>query len=93
MVGFVMAVQGLCGVAKDLDRMSSNSAVKLTAPEDDGGLVRRADRIQERGPWPGIFRGGGAAGASGVSGGGPGHGRGYWPEYLAGVLAAVLIVG
>jgi MFS family permease len=35
-VAFVMAVQGLSGVAKDLAKMSSKSAVKLLAPE--GGL-------------------------------------------------------
>ncbi|PTX01617.1 organoarsenical effux MFS transporter ArsJ [Pararhodobacter aggregans] len=37
-VGFVMAVQGVSGVAKDLAKMSSKSAVKLLAPE--GGLFR-----------------------------------------------------
>jgi MFS family permease len=35
-VAFVMAVQGLSGVAKDLAKMSSKSAVKMLAPE--GGL-------------------------------------------------------
>ena len=39
-VGFVMAVQGLSGVAKDLAKMSSKSAVKLLAPDGDGGLFR-----------------------------------------------------
>ncbi len=38
-VPFVMAVQGLSGVAKDLAKMSSKSAVKLLAPEG-GGLFR-----------------------------------------------------
>ena len=33
---FVMCVQGLSGVAKDLAKMSSKSAVKLLAPEGDG---------------------------------------------------------
>jgi predicted MFS family arabinose efflux permease len=37
-VVYVMAVQGLSGVAKDLAKMSSKSAVKLLAPE--GGLFR-----------------------------------------------------
>ncbi|WP_417626060.1 organoarsenical effux MFS transporter ArsJ [Pararhodobacter aggregans] len=37
-VVFVMAVQGVSGVAKDLAKMSSKSAVKLLAPE--GGLFR-----------------------------------------------------
>lgn len=39
-VGFVMAVQGVSGVAKDLAKMSSKSAVKLLAPQQDGGLFR-----------------------------------------------------
>ena len=37
---FVMLVQGLSGVAKDLAKMSSKSAVKLLAPEAGGGLFR-----------------------------------------------------
>ena len=37
-VAFVMAVQGVSGVAKDLAKMSSKSAVKLLAPKEDGGL-------------------------------------------------------
>ncbi len=39
-VGFVMAVQGVSGVAKDLAKMSSKSAVKLLAPEGQGALFR-----------------------------------------------------
>jgi hypothetical protein len=39
-VPFVMVVQGLSGVAKDLAKMSSKSAVKLLAPTGDGGLFR-----------------------------------------------------
>ena len=39
-VAFVMAVQGLSGVAKDLAKMSSKSAVKLLAPQGDGSLFR-----------------------------------------------------
>lgn len=39
-VVFVMLVQGLSGVAKDLAKMSSKSAVKLLAPSDEGGLFR-----------------------------------------------------
>ncbi|MFN3524811.1 MAG: organoarsenical effux MFS transporter ArsJ, partial [Paracoccus sp. (in: a-proteobacteria)] len=39
-VAFVMAVQGVSGVAKDLSKMSSKSAVKLLAPKEDGGLFR-----------------------------------------------------
>lgn len=37
-VVFVMLVQGASGVAKDLAKMSSKSAVKLLAPSEDGGL-------------------------------------------------------
>ena len=39
-VAFVMAVQGVSGVAKDLAKMSSKSAVKLLAPSEEGGLFR-----------------------------------------------------
>jgi hypothetical protein len=39
-VVFVMLVQGLSGVAKDLSKMSSKSAVKLLAPKGDGALFR-----------------------------------------------------
>jgi predicted MFS family arabinose efflux permease len=37
---FVMAVQGISGVAKDLAKMSSKSAVKVLAPSGDGVLFR-----------------------------------------------------
>lgn len=37
---FVMLVQGLSGVAKDLAKMSSKSAVKLLAPREGDGLFR-----------------------------------------------------
>jgi predicted MFS family arabinose efflux permease len=39
-VAYVMGVQGLSGVAKDLAKMSSKSAVKLLAPPEAGGLFR-----------------------------------------------------
>ncbi|MDS9469983.1 organoarsenical effux MFS transporter ArsJ [Paracoccus sp. MBLB3053] len=39
-VAFVMCVQGASGVAKDLAKMSSKSAVKLLAPAEGGGLFR-----------------------------------------------------
>ncbi|GHA51359.1 MFS transporter permease [Amylibacter ulvae] len=39
-VVFVMIIQGLSGVAKDLAKMSSKSAVKILAPTDGGGLFR-----------------------------------------------------
>jgi hypothetical protein len=37
---FVMGVQGLSGVAKDLAKMSAKSAVKILAPSTGGGLFR-----------------------------------------------------
>ncbi|NBB97236.1 MAG: MFS transporter, partial [Alphaproteobacteria bacterium] len=37
---FVMLVQGASGVAKDLSKMSSKSAVKLLAPTENNGLFR-----------------------------------------------------
>ncbi|EBA09468.1 organoarsenical effux MFS transporter ArsJ [Sagittula stellata] len=39
-VVYVMAVQGLSGVAKDLSKMSAKSAVKVLAPKGQGGLFR-----------------------------------------------------
>lgn len=39
-VVFVILVQGLSGVAKDLAKMSSKSAVKILAPTEGGGLFR-----------------------------------------------------
>ncbi|MGP1356453.1 organoarsenical effux MFS transporter ArsJ [Roseicyclus sp.] len=39
-VAFVMVVQGASGVAKDLAKMSSKSAVKILAPTEKGGLFR-----------------------------------------------------
>lgn len=39
-VVYVMVVQGLSGVAKDLSKMSAKSAVKLLAPKGQGGLFR-----------------------------------------------------
>jgi len=39
-VAFVMAVQGVSGVAKDLAKMSSKSAVKHLAPATEGALFR-----------------------------------------------------
>lgn len=40
-VVFVMAVQGVSGVAKDLAKMSSKSAVKVLAPESEKGALFR----------------------------------------------------
>lgn len=39
-VAYVMCVQGASGVAKDLAKMSSKSAVKLLAPSEGDGLFR-----------------------------------------------------
>ena len=39
-VAFVMIVQGASGIAKDLAKMSSKSAVKLLAPAEGDGLFR-----------------------------------------------------
>ncbi|WP_204113774.1 organoarsenical effux MFS transporter ArsJ [Shimia biformata] len=39
-VVYVMVVQGLSGIAKDLSKMSAKSAVKLLAPSEQGGLFR-----------------------------------------------------
>jgi hypothetical protein len=39
-VAYVMVVQGASGVAKDLAKMSSKSAVKILAPTEKGGLFR-----------------------------------------------------
>ncbi|MEM7294359.1 MAG: MFS transporter, partial [Pseudomonadota bacterium] len=39
-VAYVMVVQGASGVAKDLAKMSSKSAVKFLAPAEDGSLFR-----------------------------------------------------
>ncbi|KEJ89047.1 organoarsenical effux MFS transporter ArsJ [Sulfitobacter donghicola] len=39
-VAFVMLVQGASGVAKDLAKMSSKSAVKFLAPQEGDGLFR-----------------------------------------------------
>ena len=39
-VAFVMLVQGASGVAKDLAKMSSKSAVKILAPKEGDGLFR-----------------------------------------------------
>lgn len=40
-VVFVMAVQGLSGIAKDLSKMSAKSAVKVLAPADQEGALFR----------------------------------------------------
>ena len=40
-VGFVMAVQGVSGVAKDLSKMSAKSAVKILAPAEEKGALFR----------------------------------------------------
>ena len=51
-VPYVMASQAFSGIAKDLTKMSSKSAVKLVVPEGDEGsllpLGRGPDRLEER---------------------------------------------
>jgi predicted MFS family arabinose efflux permease len=39
-VGYVMVAQSIGGIAKDLTKMSSKSAVKLVAPDGDGALYK-----------------------------------------------------
>lgn len=40
-VAYVVAAQGLAGIAKDLTKMSSKSAIKLVVPSDRGGALFR----------------------------------------------------
>lgn len=40
-VAYVVAAQGLAGIAKDLTKMSSKSAIKLVVPEDRSGALFR----------------------------------------------------
>ncbi|MBP2316522.1 organoarsenical effux MFS transporter ArsJ [Azospirillum soli] len=40
-VTYVVAAQGLAGIAKDLTKMSSKSAIKLVVPEDKSGALFR----------------------------------------------------
>ena len=70
-VAFVMLVQGLSGVAKDLSKMSAKSAVKILAPTGAGGLFRWVavlTGIQECSQRYGLFSGCGHAGAHRVRG-------------------------
>jgi hypothetical protein len=78
-VAFVMLVQGASGVAKDLSKMSSKSAVKLLAPTEGGRAVPlggASDRIEERGEGARVPAGRRAAGDGGLQRGGAGHGGG-----------------
>lgn len=84
-VVFVMAVQGVSGVAKDLAKMSSKSAVKLLAPSESGVLFRwvavlTGSKNAVKGL--GFFLGAGALGLFG-----------FVPSVLAmaGILALILI--
>ncbi len=84
-VVFVMLVQGLSGVAKDLAKMSSKSAVKILAPENADGLFR----------WVAVLTGSKNAvkGAGFLLGAGLLALFGFAPSVLAmaGVLSVVLI--
>ena len=83
---FVMGVQGLSGVAKDLAKMSSKSAVKLLAPQTEGALFR----------WVALLTGSKNAvkGLGFLLGAGLLAFAGFVPAVLgmAGVLALILLV-
>lgn len=84
-VGFVMAVQGVSGVAKDLAKMSSKSAVKLLAPAENGGLFRWVAALtgsKNAVKGVGFFLGAALLGLVGFQ-------AAVWG--MAGVLAAILI--
>jgi hypothetical protein len=85
-VVFVMGVQGLSGVAKDLAKMSSKSAVKLLAPQTEGALFR----------WVALLTGSKNAvkGLGFLLGAGLLAFAGFVPAVLgmAGVLALILLV-
>jgi len=84
-VAFVMAVQGVSGVAKDLAKMSSKSAVKLLAPEGDGTLFRWVAALtgsKNAVKGLGFFLGAALLGLAGFE-------VAVWA--MAGVLAAILI--
>lgn len=85
-VVYVMVVQGLSGVAKDLAKMSSKSAVKLLAPTQGDGLFR----------WVAVLTGSKNAvkGLGFLLGAGLLAMAGFVPAVLAmaGVLAVILLV-
>ena len=84
-VVFVMAVQGVSGIAKDLAKMSSKSAVKLLAPAQDGALFRWVAGLtgsKNAVKGAGFFLGAALLGLIGFQGA-------VWG--MAGVLAAILL--
>ncbi|MGY6697575.1 MAG: organoarsenical effux MFS transporter ArsJ [Roseinatronobacter sp.] len=84
-VVFVMAVQGMSGVAKDLAKMSSKSAVKLLAPAQEGALFRWVATLtgsKNAVKGAGFFLGAALLGAFGFQ-------TSVWA--MAGVLAAILL--
>jgi hypothetical protein len=84
-VGFVMAVQGVSGVAKDLAKMSSKSAVKLLAPPAEGALFRWVAALtgsKNAVKGAGFFLGAALLGLAGFE-------AAVWG--MAGVLAAILL--
>lgn len=88
-VAFVMAVQGVSGVAKDLAKMSSKSAVKLLAPQGGGGLFRWVAALtgsKNAVKGAGFFLGAAVLGLLGFAGA-------LWAmaSVLAVILAAVLV--
>ncbi len=85
-VGFVMGVQALAGIAKDLTKMSSKSAVKFVAGDASGALFKLVALLTgSKNALKGVGFFVGAALLSWI---------GYRPALLsmAGVLAAVLFV-
>ena len=84
-VVFVMAVQGASGVAKDLAKMSSKSAVKLLAPAQEGALFRWVAALtgsKNAVKGAGFFLGAALLALTGFQGA-------VWG--MAGVLAAILL--
>jgi MFS family permease len=84
-VAFVMAVQGVSGVAKDLAKMSSKSAVKLLAPQEEGGLFRWVAALtgsKNAVKGAGFFLGAGLLALAGFE-------AAVWA--MAGVLAVILV--
>ena len=86
-VAWVVLAQGVCGVAKDLTKTASKSAIKLTAGEASGQLFKwvawfTGSKNAMKGI--GFFLGGAAAGGAGI----PARRSGPMAALLALVLPA-----
>jgi hypothetical protein len=95
-VAFVMLVQGASGVAKDLSKMSSKSAVKLLAPTEGDGLFRWVALLtgsKNAVKGLGLPAGRGAAGTAGFQRGGPGHGGRPGRDPRGGVILVAMPSG